>query len=138
MPHPEEQDDNQSVVREETAILLSFGCLIIGCFGYFTLKSDLWLFYFFAHLGALGLLGLCGCATGELAKRRVRRYWKAFTLGFLLPIVTGILGVLVFLWGVDGQLYCGGSVSLLTAIGVLIFYLLAKQKSLPVAEQVSQ
>lgn len=110
--------------------LISLGGLVIGSIGYFVLSRDLWVFYFFAHLGALGVMGLFGSLAGTLADRKSRSFWTAFVLGAVFPIVAGIVAVLVFLWGVSGQLYCGGSVSLVAAVLVTLFYLLVSKKTL--------
>ena len=134
MPIPKETEDSKSVSRERAALLLSLGALIVGSVGYFTLQRDAWIFYFFAHLGALGVMGLFGCAAGALARNKQRSYGIAFSLGFLVPIVSGAVAVLIFLWGVNGNLYCGGSVSLLVAVPIVVFYLLARKKTPPQTE----
>ncbi len=113
---------------EKRTFLISLSCLLVGSVGYFLLSRDVWIFYLFAHLGALGVMGLSGVAAGVLARKKHRGYWTAFSLGFLLPIILGIVAVLIFWLGEDGKLYCGGSVSLVVAILVIVFYLLAKKK----------
>jgi len=127
MQHPNDEKDSQTDTGTKALPLLSLGFLVVGSVGYFSLQRDLWAFYFFAHLGALGVMGLCGSAAGLLARYRNRSFWRAFSLGFLLPIISGVVAVLIFLWGVNGQLYCGGSVSLIVAAVTLICYLLAKK-----------
>lgn len=112
-------------------LLVSLGLLIVGGIGYFSSFRGLPVFYVFTHLGALGLLGLFGYAVGVLARKKRRGFWTAFSLGSLLPIISGIAGVLVFWLGEEGHLYCGGSVSLVIATLVAVFYLLAKKKTLP-------
>jgi len=131
MRYPKERGGSKAVSIEKTVLLLSLSSLVVGSVGYFSLQRDLWIFYFFAHLGALGVMGLFGSAAGILARKKLRSYWTAFWLGFLLPIISGIVAVLLFLWVVNGHLYCGGSVSLLVAVPVVIFYLLAKKKTPP-------
>ena len=133
MQYPNEKEDSKAVSGEKAIPLLSLGSLIVGSVGYFSLQSDLWIFYFFAHLGALGIMGLFGGAAGSLARKKHRSYWQAFSLGFLLPIISGIVAVLIFLLVVSGRLHCGGSVSLVVAIVTVIFYLLAKKKTPPEA-----
>jgi hypothetical protein len=114
--------------------LTSLGLLAVGLIGYFILSRDLWVFYFFAHLGALGVMGLSGSGAGALAQRKSRSFWRAFALGAILPIIAGIVAVLIFLWGVNGRLYCGGSVSLATAVLVALLYLLVSKRTIrPVA-----
>ena len=114
--------------------LAALGLLVIGSIGYFVLSRDLWGFYFFAHLGALGVMGLSGSVAGALAQRKSRSFWRAFALGAILPIIAGIVAVLIFLWGVNGRLFCGGSVSLAIAVLVALYYLLVSKKTIrPVA-----
>jgi hypothetical protein len=104
--------------------LVSLGLLAVGSLGYFVVSRDILIFYFFAHLGALGVMGLFGSAVGYLAQRKSRSFWRAFGLGTILPIISGLVAVLIFLWGVNDQLYCGGSVSLVIGVFMIGFYLL--------------
>ena len=131
MQGPRAKDNSKTVSGAKWMLLVSLGLLIIGCIGYFSSPRGLLIFYVFAHLGALGLLGLFGSAAGVLARKKRRGYWTAFSLCSLLPIISGTAAVLVFWLGEEGNLYCGGSVSLAVAILVLISYLLAKKKTQP-------
>ena len=131
MQGPRAKDNSKTVSGAKWMLLVSLGLLIIGCIGYFSSPRGLLIFYVFAHLGALGLLGLFGSAAGVLARKKLRGYWTAFLLGSLLPIILGIVAVLAFWLGEEGHLYCGGSVSLAVATLVAVFYLLAKKKTLP-------
>ena len=124
----------ERVVYEKRILLVSLGFLIVGSIGYFSLSRELWTFYLCAHLSALGVMGLCGAAAGVLARKKRRSFWTAFSLGSLLPIISGIVAVLIFWLGEEGNLYCGGSVSLLIAVLVIVFYLLAKKKTPPQSE----
>ena len=131
MQDPRAKEDSRTVSRERWMLLVSLSLLIVGCIGYFSSPRGLLVFYVFAHLGALGLMGLFGGAAGVLAKKKRRGYWTAFSLGSLLPIISGIAAVFAFWLGKEGHLYCGGSVSLAVATLVAVFYLLAKKKTLP-------
>ncbi|MCP4580370.1 MAG: hypothetical protein GY839_02035 [candidate division Zixibacteria bacterium] len=106
-------------------LLSSLIALIIGCIGYFSLDRGLPLFYTFAHLGALGVLGLIGGVASILARKKGRSYWMALLLSILLPIVAGIVGALM----IGNQVSCGGSLSLLIAIIVTGFYALISKKT---------
>jgi len=125
-----ETEFKKSMSGEKSALVFSLVTLVLGIIGYFLINRDYWIFYLFAHLGAFGVMGLFGCLVGFLAKRKNRRYWTAFVLGSLLPIFLGLLAVLLFYVKQDGNLYCGGAVSLLVAILVAISYLLLKKKQL--------
>ena len=107
-------------------LVSSLVIFIVGCIGYFSLPRGP-IFYIFAHLGALGLLGLIGCAIGILARKKGYSYWTAFLLGCLLPVVAGLIAVVLFVQ-IQGHLYCGGAVSLALAILVAIFYALLKKR----------
>jgi hypothetical protein len=119
-------EGSRAVSREKWILLVSLSVLIAGCVGYFSLPRGLLIFYLFAHLGALGLLGLIGGAVGILARRKRRGYWTAFSLGSLLPIASGAIAVTM----TGDQVSCGGSVSLMVSALVVVFYLLAKKRTL--------
>jgi hypothetical protein len=107
-------------------LLLSLIILIVGCAGYFSLPRGQLIFYVFAHLGALGILGLIGGAVGVLAKRKGRSFSIAFLSGCLLPVVVGIVAVAAS----GSQVSCGGSVSLAVALLVVVFYAIVNKKRL--------
>ncbi len=134
MRNPNEQKTLWSISSDKVVALISLSFFIVGSVGYFLLQRDFWLFYFFAHLGALGVMGLSGSAAGSLARKKYQSYTKAFFYGFLLPINAGVVVVLTFLWGVNGGLYCGGSVSLVVALLVILYYLIVK-KNTPVCQR---
>ncbi len=131
MQDPEEKGDREAVSLEKRILLLSLGFLIVGSVGYFSLHREVWIFYVFAHLGALGVMGLFGSVAGILARKKHRGYWTAFSLGSVLPIISGIVAVFIFLLGEESRLYCGGSVSLVVAVLMIVFYLLPKKKTTP-------
>jgi energy-coupling factor transporter transmembrane protein EcfT len=116
---------------EKWTSLLSLSLLIVGSTGYFSLHRDSWIFYVFAHMGALGVIGLLACAAGVVARMKRRNYWRAFIIVTLLPIISGLVAVLIFLMGEEGHLYCGGVVSLAVSILLIVFYLLLKKKAPP-------
>jgi hypothetical protein len=107
-------------------LLLSLGLVVVGSAGYFGLQRGTWAFYAFAHAGALGVIGLLATAAAALARVKGRGYWKGFSVTGALSIIAGIVAVLIYLWGVDGNLYCGGSVCLGVAIVMIAFYALVR------------
>ena len=121
--------DDRRKSRERGMLLLSVVLLMVGLYGYLSLQRDAWAYYGFVHLGALGLMGLVGGAAGGLARKKSRDYWTAFALGSLIPIIAGAVAVGMYLVGEGGQLYCGGSVSLMTAVLVLVYYGLARKRT---------
>jgi hypothetical protein len=104
--------------------------LTLGCIGYFLSPRGILIFYVFAHIGALGLLGLIGSAVGVIAKKKGRGYLTALALGSLLPLASGVIAVAAVAM-VRDQVYCGGSVSLAVAVLVTLVYLFAGKKTLP-------
>lgn len=106
-------------------LLLFLGLSVAGLAGYVTF-ANLWIRYIFAHIGGLGVIGLLACWAGAIAKKKGRGYWGAFSLGLMIPIILGIGSVgVVHILGGHG---CGGIISLLAAVGVILYYVLAKKK----------
>ncbi len=106
------------------ALLPSLGLLGVGAAGYLSLPRGFWGFYVLSHLGALGVIGLFGCAAGFLALRRKRAFWTAFGLTSLAPIAAGAIAVLAF-WVKRGHLYCGGAVTLPVGLLLVVAHALA-------------
>ncbi|MCP4634271.1 MAG: hypothetical protein GY855_15200 [candidate division Zixibacteria bacterium] len=130
-------DSGSGISKECKLFLLCLGLLLIGFVGYITLRG-FWVGYIFAHLGALGIVGLLGIAAGAIAKKKGRDYWKAFKLGLFLSICGGIISVLlVYILGEKGTIYCGGSVSLIVAILIIFYYSLIPKKTLTKAEHIA-
>jgi hypothetical protein len=75
-------------------------------------------------------MGFYGCLAGAIAKKKGYNYWRAFQIGFFLPIILG--GISAFLLAPSGEgsltLTCGGWVSLGAGIVVVISYSLIKKK----------
>jgi hypothetical protein len=116
------------ISRDSRMLLLSYALLVIGGVGYFTLRGH-WSFYLFAHLGALGVIGLLATAAAAIAGRRGHDKGKAWLLAFLLPIITGLIAVAGFRFlGRAGIFYCGGSVSLAVAVLAIISYAIVKRR----------
>ena len=112
------------ITIESRILLLFLGLLIIGVIGYFALSSagtD----SIFSHVGGLGIIGLLGGVTGIIAKKRGYDYLKAFLLGFVLPIVLGIIAVLLV-----EPMSCGGSISLGAALLIVIISSLTKRRNI--------
>lgn len=126
MQDSQKTDGGKSRFRMKWTFLLSLIVILIGCIGYFSLPRGHLLFYVFAHLGALGVLGLIGGAAGLLARRKSRSYVVALLLGIILPIVAGIAVVMIS----GNQVSCGGSISLIVAILVVAFYALIRRKGI--------
>jgi len=101
------------------------GLIVAGLAGYAVFTSH-WIRYVFAHVGGLGVIGLMACWAGAIAKKKGHSYWKAFSLGFALPIVLGIISTAAV--SVMGGHGCGGIVSLLIAAVVVLFYSLARKR----------
>ena len=87
--------------------------------------------YIFAHIGALGLLGLFGVGAAYYADKKGYNKNIAFNLGFSLAILAGLIESTLFvLFGDNKQFICGGAASLILALIVFLIYLLLKQKNI--------
>ena len=105
-------------------LLFFLSLIVVGLAGYVIFASPR-IRYVLAHVGGLGVIGLLACWAGAVAKKKGYSYWKAFFLGFVPPIVLGIISTAaVYIMGGHG---CGGIVSLFVAAVVVLFYSLAKK-----------
>ena len=134
MPNPKSIKRSKTVSFEKWVLLISLSLLTVGCVGYFLTPRGLGVFYIFAHLGALGLLGLIGSGVGTLARKKGRGYTTALFLSSLLPIAAGGITVAAIAMAGD-QVYCGGSVRLAVAVLVVIGYLFTRKRTLPRSRQ---
>lgn len=116
--------------RKKQVFLIALGLLIVGTIGYFALHNFP-VMYLFAHMGALGVIGLFGVLTGFISEKKGRSFWWAFSLNFYLPIILGLLAVFLvyFMKGGENAIYCGGSISLAVAILLVISYLLVRKRN---------
>ena len=106
-------------------ILLFFLIILVAGFGGYLLVSRGTLTsYLLAHLGALGVLGLFGLIAGLIAKKKGRHFYSAFLLTSMLPVFSGVGVVLI----AGDSVTCGGSISLATAVLILIAIVLFKKK----------
>jgi hypothetical protein len=120
---------NNEIQFESKIHLLFLGLLSISFIGYFALQK-LWIGFIFAHIAALSIMGFCGCWAGVIAQKKGYRYWKAFQIGFFLPIILG--GISAFLFVPSGErdlpLTCGGWINLAVGLAVVIYYSFVKKK----------
>ncbi len=110
------------ITIENRIILLFLGLLIIGVIGYLTLRNLL-IGSIFAHVGGLGIIGVLGGFVGIIAKNKGYDYWKAFLIGFILPIIVGFIAVLLV-----EPISCGGSPSLAAALIIVIIYSFTRRR----------
>ena len=115
------KESSNGIMIESRILLLFLGLLIIGVIGYLALRN-IWIGSIFAHVGGLGIIGLLGGLTGIIAKKKGYGYRKAFLLGLIIPIFSGIIAVLP-----DEAFSCGGSPSLGVALLIVIIYSLIKR-----------
>ncbi len=103
--------------------LLFLGLLSLGFFAYFV-SHDHWLKYVFGHIIGIGFFGFFGCLSGFIARKKGLSYWKAFNIGFFVPLITGVIGGLLF--GPAGEtVSCGAPLGLIVGILVVISYVIA-------------
>jgi hypothetical protein len=97
--------------------------LIVSIIGYFFSKNH-WIEFTFAHLGGLFILGIIGYWSGIIAMKKGYDYWKAFLMGFFLPIIFGLMAVFL-----STSISCGGSISLAVAVLIVLIYSLVKPRA---------
>ena len=116
------KEPGNGITRESRIHLLFLGLLIIGVIGYLAFRN-LWTGSIFAHVGGLGIIGLIGGFVGIIAKKKGYDYWRAFILGFILPIILGVIAVLLV-----EPMSCGGSPSIAAALLIVIIYSFIKRR----------
>ncbi|MCK4663211.1 MAG: hypothetical protein KAT68_10120 [Bacteroidales bacterium] len=111
--------------------ILSIVTLITGLIAYF-IFWDHWTRYIFAHIGALGIIGLFAYLAGTIAEKKGLNYKKAILLGFFPSILLGIIADYLIDTPRENGLpsSCGGIVSLCVALIVVIIYFIAKQREI--------
>ena len=122
------QGETVKVFSTESKVQLFFlGLLSLSFIGYFALRQH-WIGFIFAHLAALSIMGFFGCLAGFIAKKKGYNYWKAFRIGFFIPIILGAFSAFVLVpSGVRVlPLTCGGWTSLGTGIIISIYYSLLR------------
>jgi hypothetical protein len=108
-------------------LLVSMIFFLLGIFGY-VVFWDQGIRYIFAHIGALGIIGLFSWQAATLAAKKSLHEKRAVLLGFILPIILGITAVYLVDPPEKGIIpsSCGGIVSLGIASIVVIIYLVKK------------
>jgi len=108
---------------------ISLGLLIIGFAGGYALRGA-WISFPLYHLGGLASLSLLACASGALARRKGRGYWRAYSITLILSAVLGIIAA--YVWPTSGEegrpATCGGSVSLVIALIAIVYWAVVKRK----------
>ena len=114
------KEQSSDSLRKRKLPLLFLLLLIISILLYFSTDIH-WVEITFAHLGAIGIIGLLSCGAGLIAMKKGYGYWKAFLIGIFAPVILGFGAVLLIQPG-----SCGGSVSLAVAILTLVTYSLLR------------
>ena len=120
------KEPGSGITRECSIFLLFIGLLIFGLAGYFALHN-FGVRYVFAHIGGLAIIGLLGYWAGRIAKKKGYRFWKVLLFGFGIPVILGVFSV--FLVHILGGRGCGGSVSIIAALLVVIGCFFVKRKN---------
>jgi hypothetical protein len=120
---------NSGMSLARKIFLFSLITLISGLIGYFAFLNH-WVRFIFAHIGALGIIGLFASLAGFIAGRKNLNYKKAVLVGFFPPIILGIIADYLVDPPRENGLpsSCGGIVSLAIALIVIIIYFVAKKK----------
>jgi hypothetical protein len=117
----EKEPSNDNLLKRNIPLIFLV-LLIVSIIGYFSSDSN-WLEFTFAHLGGLFIVGFMGHCSGIIAMKKGYNYWKAFSMGFFLPIGIGFTPVFLF-----KSISCGGSISLAVALLIVLSYLVVKRR----------
>jgi FtsH-binding integral membrane protein len=110
---------------ERRLLLTAAGAILVGFFGFMIVGHGTE-GYVFAHVGGVGLLSLFGSLSGYLAKKKGYNFGRAYVLGFVFPVIIGIIAVVVVhLTGGSG---CGGIISLALALAAVAIYSLLRSR----------
>ena len=122
-------ESNKNVTVENKLQLLFLGLLSLSFIGYFALRDNLTGFVF-AHLSAISIMGFYGCLSAAIAKNKGYSYKRAFLIGFLTPLILGIISAFLLAPYIEGDLplTCGGWTVLGVGIVIVIIYLIIKKK----------
>lgn len=119
---------SSAISLERNIPLLFLGLLSISFIGYFALREH-WIGFIFAHIAALSIMGFYGCSAGAIAKMKGYSYWRAFQIGFILPIILGVISAFLLPAGPRNlPLTCGGWTSLVVGIIIIVSYAFLKQR----------
>jgi hypothetical protein len=127
MKNIQKNGSGNGVPVESKIHLIFLGLLSVGFVGFFALRTS-WIGLFFAHTAALGIMGFYGSLAGAIARSKGYRYWRAFQIGFFLPIILGAISAFIFVPEGNLPLTCGGWVSLAAGIVIVLFCSLIKKK----------
>jgi hypothetical protein len=113
---------------ESNIQLVFLGLLSVSFIGYFAFREQ-WIGFIFAHIAALSIMGFYGCSAGAIAKMKGYSYWRAFQIGFILPIILGVISAFLLPAGPRNlPLTCGGWTSLVVGIIIIVSYAFLKQR----------
>ena len=120
---------NSKMTFAKKIFIFSLIVLMLGLIGYFIFLNH-WIRYIFAHIGALSVIGLFACLAGAIAKKKNLNYRNAVLISFFPSIFIGIIAVYLVDTPRENGLpsSCGGIVSLVFALIVVIIYLIAKER----------
>ena len=120
--------DNNS---QRNLYLFFLGLLSVCFIGYPIFRST-WLGLVFGHIGGLSIMVFYGGLTGTLAKRKGYKYFNGFKVGFLVPMILGIIAAFLLVPSESHlPLTCGGWVALSSGLLIVIIFLFIKKKKTP-------
>jgi hypothetical protein len=120
--------ENTKTTLESKIQLFFLGLLSFSFLGTFAFWGQT-LGAVFAHISAVCIMGFFGCLVGTIAQSKDLDYWKAFKIGFFIPIITGFIAAFIFgpEEGSKLPLACGGWISLGTGLIIVIYYILKRK-----------
>ena len=122
------RDIFSDVISQRNLYLIFLGLLSVSFIGYPIFKST-WIGLIFGHTGGLSIMVFYGGLTGTLAKRKGYKYFNGFKVGFLVPIILGIISAFLLVPSESRlPLTCGGWTALGSGLLILIIFLFIKKK----------
>lgn len=115
---------NNKLTLENKVLMLFIGLSLVGIIGYIESTNDL-LSFIFAHAGGLGIIGIIGSLTANIAKNKGYSYLITIVSGIILPVSLGFFTFILL-----EKISCGGSPSLAGSLLILIIFSFKKSKNL--------
>ena len=115
-------------ISQRNLYLIFLGLLSVSFIGYPIFKST-WIGLIFGHIGGLSIMVFYGGLIGTLAKRKGYKYFNGFKVGFLVPVILGVISAFLLVSSESRlPLTCGGWTALSSGLLIVIIFLLIKKK----------
>ena len=117
-----------NVISQRNLYLIFLGLLSLSFIGYPIFRNT-WLGLVFGHIGGLSIMVFLDGLTGTLSKRKGYKYFNGFKVGFLVPVILGVIPAFLLVSSESRlPLTCGGWTALSSGLLIVIIFLLIKKK----------